>query len=208
MTLEVAQQVISHEIAEIEKTKKFDFLAINLFGGEPLLRFDMIKSFCQWLWELETDVKYTVTITSNGTLLTDDKKEWFKRHKDKVSLALSIDGENATQILNRGVTLEQIPIEFAHETWPHVHFLMTVSPETLTSYANDFISLSEKGYRLDGSHATGCVWTPEEVKIYEEQLKRIGAFFLEHPEYPPNPFFMHSFADQLANKCDYFCYLG
>jgi len=208
MTLETAQKIILQEIDYIEKSKKFDGLAINLFGGEPLLCFDMIKAFCEWIWGISTGVAYAISITSNGTLLTLDKKKWFQAHKDKISLSLSVDGDTAAQLLNRGVSLEDIPINFARETWPNVYFLMTVSPETTEAYADDFIKLTKLGYRLDGSHATGVNWTEEDVKKYEEQLRRIADFYLTNPQYPPNPFFLHSYADQLANKLDYFCGAG
>ena len=39
MSLDTAKKVIAEEIDAIERTSKFDGLAINLFGGEPLLRF-------------------------------------------------------------------------------------------------------------------------------------------------------------------------
>ena len=208
MSLDAAKDVISKEIASIERTGNFDGLAINLFGGEPLLRFKMIKSFCEWLWELDTKVKYTVSITSNGTLLTADKRDWFRRHKDKISLRLSIDGNSSTQLLNRGVSLEDIPVEFVHDTWPDVHFSMTISREALNRYAEDFISLTRQGYQLESGRATGVAWTAEEARIYEEQLTRIANFYLENPEYSPNPFFMYSFTGQLMDRSDSFCGAG
>ncbi len=208
MSLETAKQIITSEIDLIEETEKFDGLSINLFGGEPLLQFDLIKNFCEWLWALNTKVKYALSITSNGTLLTDDKKAWFKQHKDKISLSLSIDGNSSTQLLNRGVSIEEIPVEFARKVWPNVHFLMTVSPEAVGRYAEDFISLTKKGYKLDAGHATGYSWPDADVAIYEKQLSQIASFYLNNSEYSPNPFFMHSFTDQLADRCDYFCGAG
>ena len=208
MSLDTAKKVITQELEVVERSGKFDGLAINLFGGEPLLRFEMIRSFCGWLWGLETKVPYTISITSNGTLLTADKKDWFKRHKDKISLRLSIDGGSSTQLLNRGVSLDDIPVEFARETWPDVHFSMTVSPEALNKFAEDFIGLTRQGYKIECGRATGVAWTVEEARIYEEQLTRIACFYLENPEYSPNPFFMYSFTGQLADRRDSFCGAG
>ena len=45
MSLDIAKQVIRQEIRYIEQTGNFDGLSINLFGGEPLLCFELIKSF-------------------------------------------------------------------------------------------------------------------------------------------------------------------
>lgn len=208
MGLDTAKKVIAREIESIERDGKFDGLSITLFGGEPLLRFEMIKAFCEWLWEFDTKVRYTVSITSNGTLLTADKKDWFKRHKDKISLRLSIDGNNSTQLLNRGVSLKDIPVEFVRDTWPDVHFSMTVSREALDRYADDFISLTRQGYQLESGRATGIAWTAEETRIYEEQLVRIANFYLENSEYSPNPFFMYSFTGQLMDRSDSFCGAG
>lgn len=207
MSPEVAQKAILRELAIVENGN-FDGLSINFFGGEPLICFDTIKQVCEWVWSLDTPVRIMISVTSNGILLTDDKKAWFQLYKDKISLSLSVDGYNPSQLLNRGCTLEQIPIEFAKEIWPKKHFIMTVSPSTVSNYAKDFIALSRHGYKLDARAANGVNWTLDTIKIYEEQLNIIGSFYLENQEYSPNPFFLRSFTDQLAEQCDYFCGAG
>lgn len=208
MSLDVAKKVVTEEIKYIEQTGNFDGLSINLFGGEPLLCFELIKSFCEWLWSYDTNVKYVVSITSNGTLLTEDKKEWFRKYREKISLRLSIDGDSATQLLNRGVSLENIPVEFVRETWPNAHFSMTVSLAAINNFASDFITLTQRGYKIEVGRATGVEWTSENAKVYEEQLTRIAQFYLENPQYPPISFFLYSFTGQLADRIDSFCGAG
>ena len=75
MTLETAKSVVSREVQLARESNNKDGIRFDLFGGEPLLQFDLIKELCAWIWETITDVKIYIFITTNGTLLDDEKKE-------------------------------------------------------------------------------------------------------------------------------------
>ena len=102
MTLETAKSVVSREVQLARESNNKDGISFVLFGGEPLLQFNLIKELCAWIWETITDVKIDIFITTNGTLLDDEKKEWFKAHKEKINLIMSVDGRNDVQEGNRG----------------------------------------------------------------------------------------------------------
>ena len=74
---------------------------LQFFGGEPLLRFDLIKKAIAYAQnkskQLNKTVKYL--ITTNGLLLDEKKLEYLKRHN--VYFLLSIDGQMLTQSINR-----------------------------------------------------------------------------------------------------------
>ena len=90
------------EIDYIEKTIEFintmcyktasKKIFIKFFGGEPLIKFPFIKKFVEIANE-KIDDKITpfYSITTNGTLMTDDMLIWLK--KNNVECALSIDGD-------------------------------------------------------------------------------------------------------------------
>jgi uncharacterized protein len=76
-------------------------LSIGFYGGEPLLRFDLIKSITRYAdqkaGEFDKNVNYNVT--TNGTLLTDEVIDFLARHN--VHTLLSIDGRREIHDENR-----------------------------------------------------------------------------------------------------------
>ena len=98
------------EIDYIEKTIEFintmcyktasKKIFIKFFGGEPLIKFPFIKKFVEIANE-KIDDKITpfYSITTNGTLMTDDMLIWLK--KNNVECALSIDGDEEIYSINR-----------------------------------------------------------------------------------------------------------
>lgn len=70
----------------------------TFFGGEPMLHFeDIIKPTVLWTEEMGLREKYGITfsMTTNGTLLTEDILHWLSEHQ--VSILLSMDGDKETQ---------------------------------------------------------------------------------------------------------------
>ncbi len=67
-------------------------LEVDFFGGEPLLNFDVVKEIVRYARsrEEESGKNFRFTITTNGLLLTPDKKEFI--NKEMVNIVLSIDG--------------------------------------------------------------------------------------------------------------------
>ena len=73
----------------------YEELSIDFFGGEPLLRFSTIRKVVDWFhqyaWPAKTKA-YRFVITTNGTLLNEEMKEWFFRNRRDVTVGLSMDG--------------------------------------------------------------------------------------------------------------------
>ena len=84
------------KVAPPKRGMKFSF-----FGGEPLLRFDLIKKITKYIREKEKENEVTISlsVTSNGTLLTESIFDFFKR--ENVELCVSIDGPAHIHDLNR-----------------------------------------------------------------------------------------------------------
>jgi uncharacterized protein len=76
-------------------------IKFSFFGGEPLLRFDLIKKITNYIREKEKENEVTIalSVTSNGTLLTDSIFDFFK--KENIELCISIDGPAHIHNLNR-----------------------------------------------------------------------------------------------------------
>jgi len=70
---------------------------VGYFGGEPLMRFDLMKTSTDYVRErtegYETPV--TMVVTTNGSLLDDERVAWLKANDFHVGV--SIDGTEAAQ---------------------------------------------------------------------------------------------------------------
>ena len=108
---------------------------INFFGGEPMLMYDsVIKPLVEWVHD-ELGEPFRFSITTNGTLLTDERIRFMQRHR--FGLLLSMDGNKPVQDYNRpyadgkgsfDALKPVVPKVLA--AWPGTTFRMTAIPET------------------------------------------------------------------------------
>lgn len=98
MSLATAQKIVDFvmKLAPPRRSVEFSF-----FGGEPLLRFDLIKEIVAYIREKEAESGKAValSITSNGTVLNQAMLEFFK--KEKIDLCISLDGPAQVHNLKR-----------------------------------------------------------------------------------------------------------
>ncbi len=201
MTLETAKEIVLKEMEIARTTERIKAIKFELFGGEPLLKFDMFKELCEWTWHTVTDVNYYFHITTNGTLLNDEIKAWLKTNRDKVRLIMSVDGTDDVQNANRGCNSSKLPIDFVLDVWPDQYLKMTMSKETLPKLASELIKFYEMGYRMEASVALGVKWDKEDGYIYEKQLDLLAEYYLNHPNVVPVVFFKKGYL-QLTTKRD------
>ncbi|MBC8601682.1 4Fe-4S cluster-binding domain-containing protein [Parabacteroides acidifaciens] len=200
MPLELAKDIILKEFEVIRESNINDAMKIDLFGGEPLLNFSFIREFCEWLWAQDIEIPYIIYATTNGTLLDAEKQEWFRMHKDDFVLVMSVDGDSAMQLENRGCRVEQLPMEFAHELWPDQALKMTISSNTLPDLSEGIISLRKKGYLVESRLAQGESWKAGDDAIYKRELIKIAEFYLQNPNYLPGSLFTRYYGEVLHDN--------
>jgi radical SAM protein with 4Fe4S-binding SPASM domain len=188
MPLELAKKIIIEEVEKVKRSEVNDSLKIDLFGGEPLMNFPFIKDFTEWVLK-SVDIPFIIYATTNGTLLDKEKQRWFREHKDDFVLVMSVDGDSGMQEANRGVLLEQLPVEFARELWPDQPLKMTISRHSIKTVSKGMISLVQKGYLVDARLAQGENWEREDAIHYRRELETIARFFIENPRYQPPSLF-------------------
>lgn len=154
--------------AEVDSTVEFIF-----FGGEPLLRFDLIKSVVGYVGSLNTKQKCRFFASTNGVLLTQEMKEWFNEHKEIFVLGLSLDGTPDSHNHNRSHSYDKIDIKYFKEIWPNQNIKMTVSEATIGNYANNVLHIHSLGFGINGGDVclgnTG--WQNKELlKVFGQQL--------------------------------------
>lgn len=185
MSFNLAREIILKEADFVRHSKKFHELEIDFMGGEPLMNFELIKEVVEWLSENPLSVPFVCYIITNGTLLDDAKRRWFRRYKNIVWMGLSVDGTEEMQIENRGVKKSSMDLSFFHELWPSQRFHMTVSQETLPFLSEGVLSLQKKGYPLEVALAQGVDWTLEDAKTFRQEMSKIGQAYLSNDSLEP-----------------------
>lgn len=186
MTLELAKEIITREMEMVKASEKFNELEIDFMGGEPLLRFDLIRDVVEWLESSEPLVPYICFATTNGTLLTKEMKEWFRAHRRTMMLGASYDGLTSLQGENRGSKATALDLSFFQEVWPEQGFKMTISKEGLPYLFESLKEAARLEYRLDASLAQGVDWDIRDAEIYLDQLRKLKDYYLENMDLMPS----------------------
>lgn len=168
---------------------------INFFGGEPLIRYDdIVKPIIEYIRSSYGD--YTIGITTNGTLLNEDKLKFFK--KNDVGILLSVDGDKPTQDLLRTYhngkgSFDDIPVELYLKYYPHGTLRATLDKKNVKYLYDNYLWGEKIGY----DRATFIInafetWDDEEINILKENLnkitdriiekKRNNEFYMEYTE--------------------------
>ena len=85
---------------------------LQFFGGEPLLRFDLIKKGISYAEKKRRKInkKVRYLITTNGLLIDKNKLNFLSEYN--VSFLLSIDGDKRTQVANRPLIVPKDLLSF------------------------------------------------------------------------------------------------
>lgn len=157
---------------------------IGFIGGEPLLEFDLLKEIVAYTCSKKRKDKYFFYATTNGTVLTEDMKEWFIAHKEFFVLGLSLDGNKETHNYNRCDSFDLIDIDFFLTNWSDQGVKMTLSEYSLPRLAENIIFLHSKGIKdIGGVNLSegNFDWSNEKyIKILAKQLKALVAFYVDN----------------------------
>ena len=182
-----AKGIIREQIEALDD--EYEVVEIQFMGGEPLLEFPLIKECAEWLWSTPiTDKQMMLFAPTNGTLLTNDMKEWFAKNKDRIHLGLSFDGDMAMQNANRSSSFHNVDLDFFVKTWPNQSVKMTISPDTISNMADGVKFLHQIGFKYisaDLAMGDSVGWTKEKHCIYQTELKKLIEFYLANPQLIP-----------------------
>jgi len=185
MSFEMAKSIILKEADFVQSDPRFTEMQIDFMGGEPLMNFDIIQQIVEWLETGPISVPFICFSTTNGTLLNEERKNWFRQHRDVIWLGASYDGNTEMQRKNRGVTANDVDFSFFYEVWPLQGFKLTISKESLPHLAEGILESQQKGYRMAASLAQGIDWNDADTELYIEQLRLLADAYLENPNLVP-----------------------
>lgn len=171
----------------IKNSKETGFTPnITFFGGEPLLEWDsVIVPLTKYIRE-EYRQQFTLSITSNCILMTEDKLKFMK--ENNIGLLFSIDGDKETQDINRpfhngkgsfDVLKNKIPMILKY--FPNMTFRATIHRPTAKNTFHNMKFAVEQGYNnMFFIPNVFDEWTEEEKGILKEQLSLFGDCFIEN----------------------------
>lgn len=163
-----------------------DGVTLNFMGGEPLLEFDLLKSVYKYTKEKYPNIKKVFFATTNGTLLTEEMKEWFRNHRHDFVLGLSLDGTDEVHNYNRSNSFSKIDTSFFLENWPEQGVKMTLSEFSISRLAESVKFIHSLGFKkIRGVNlAEGNFdWDEEQViQVLIPQLKELVKYYLEQED--------------------------
>ena len=175
----------------LEKNHKEQY-SIDFFGGEPMLLYDEII-VPTILYTEEKNINIKFNITTNGTLLNEEKLIFLKDHN--VSLLLSMDGDKETQDYNRptknnkssfDILLPILPL--IQQYYPDITIRGTIYPDTCQYLYDNLNFLVNTGfYNFFFCPDEFSVWSEEQIKLLKEELRKISIYFMIELKNKKNP---------------------
>lgn len=170
--------------------------SLAFYGGEPLLNFNLIKMCVEYIQKEYSNYKTRYTLTTNGSLLDNEKANWLMEHD--FSIAVSLDGpeeehnrlrvypngkgtfrdvmENVTSILKTGYKkVSCLPvIDWNSDLFKREEFFNGKDTPPVS-----FVSLvsNEPGSRYYNQ------FTEENRRVFLEQLKRAKTSYSTNLDY-------------------------
>ena len=185
MSWDTARSAVDLAVAECRGRNPDGSVGIVFFGGEPLLRRELIVQTIRYCREIgqRTGQLFHFKITTNGRLLDDSFLT--EDPTAEVFVALSHDGVAAAHdshrldAAGRPTYAELRPIvDLLLRRKPYAPVLLVTTPETVRHYAESVRFLFECGFRyLICSLHYGVEWHPGELEELRHQYRKLGDWY-------------------------------
>lgn len=186
MSLNDAKRYISETVDSLEDP--YSEFEVQLMGGEPLLRFGFIKELSEWLWQQTFKIPLVqVFAATNGTLLSNEIKNWFFDNRERICLGLSFDGDGFMQNANRSESFSKVDLAFFAQTWSKQSVKMTLTPKTLPHLYDGAVFLHQSGFKhiaADLAMGAKVDWRQEDLSVLSIELQKLTGYYLQNPDVP------------------------
>ncbi|PIU18954.1 MAG: hypothetical protein COT18_09395 [Elusimicrobia bacterium CG08_land_8_20_14_0_20_59_10] len=157
-----------------------DKLQLQFFGGEPLLRFGLLRRACDYLEPRAARAGKTVGlgVTTNGLALDAEKLDFFEERG--VSLEVSCDGRRGEHLAGRkslsGNSVRDYErlitnLELLRKREIEYKVIMVVTPESLGRMRRNYEYLAGAGHRsIQVNYALGSFWGQREAGKFLAEL--------------------------------------
>lgn len=192
MTYKVAKDATDWIYKNLQIKKELNYIpqdemgSINFFGGEPTLMWDsIIVPLTKYIKTNYLNDIY-LGITTNGTLLTDERIQFLK--DNNIGLLLSIDGGPNTQNWNRPCKDNQLKsfdlvsknIPKLLENFPNTTFRATIDQSSVNTVFESYLWAEKLGFnnmfQIPNEREP---WTQQNIDILKEEIKKIYYYNLQ-----------------------------
>ena len=153
MSFEVAKAALDFLISQSGPRYNIE---VDLFGGEPLMAFGMIKQLVEYARSIEKKVNKNIrfTLTTNGTLLNDEIIEYL--NENMKNIILSIDGRKEVndnmRLTARGtgsydLIIDKIKKLVDNRKEGQEYYVRGTYTHQNLDFSNDFLHLANQGFK-------------------------------------------------------------
>lgn len=156
-------------------------LHIQFFGGEPLMKFGLMKEMEEYLKKNYPN-RYSFSIYTNGTFINDEVLDWFK--KNKVHVTLSIDGPKEVNDINRvypdgSSSFDKIKHVLDGLDRNSSRIRMTVTPNNVENMFESMKFFYDLGFSdIQEEVDRFAKWSEDKIDILVNEYKRLGDFLV------------------------------
>jgi len=162
-------------------------LKVNLMGGEPLLRFDLIRKIVPYgkMRARQRGKSLHFGCTTNCTHLTDEMMDFWRRFG--MGFHCSVDGIPEVQNVNRpflgggpssAAVERNVPKILSYR--PRVTARATISPQSVRSLFESARYIAGLGFTsMTFKAAVNCNWRPEDFDALRCQYEKLGEYYIK-----------------------------
>lgn len=158
---------------------------VVFFGGEPLLNFDLIQSTVKYAKEKEKEFGKTIrySITTNGTLITNKIRNFFK--ENEFTVQISMDGSeevhNANRYYKGGKGSYEIILNRTKEMREEnfITARSTITPKGL-NVSEMFDHLANLGFRSVAMSPAAYMLSDDDYKTLNKEMVQLVETFKEY----------------------------
>jgi uncharacterized protein len=170
-------------------------VGIGFYGGEPLLRQDLIRTAVDYAVSKNTDKRIFFKLTTNGRLL--DKAFCDFAAKNKIFISLSLDGGETSHNMNRldhdgngTYQTSAAALALLLRRHPFTPVMTTVAPNTAPHLSDSVRHIFSLGVRnLLCTLDYGADWNEDDLTLLRKEYKRLAAYYTQEMEAERNIFF-------------------
>jgi len=163
-------------------------LQLQFFGGEPLLRFDLIRRAVAEAEARRGGRRLSYLLTTNGIALDATVLEFLGRHRFDVEF--SCDGVLGAQRRQRRAAAGRAPharvlrnLEALRDSGIAYFVIAVTTPDSVGRLFEEFRSLAELGHRrIQVNYCLGRFWAAAAVRTLLAEMDRIRDFVASRPE--------------------------
>ncbi len=158
-----------------------DNIYISFYGGEPLLAFEQLEHAVLMVLEKNKrgNKKIKFSVTTNGSLLTDEKLEFFDRHK--FLLVMSFDGLAQDKGRKKGTLDQMVRVMKRVQEYPGINFEINsvFSPQTVNDFSESLLFIIEQqGPAITFNISTIEEWSSADLETLKKELEQLTDFLV------------------------------